>query len=340
MTTYICERHNCEQNQVLQDDKLVLYCPECAKLNIVKIIQLEEQINYDNTKIDHSKLKKRKRSLYSQFLLGLIVAFYLQVTPWLFAPLFIQIESLGGYFVAVSTAYMWMWSNGLLIMMSLILILIGAYNVKDAMTKIKKLPQEKILNSLTKKDVSFALDRFQASNRLVVAKSYLQKIHKKYSEQKTTVTPVEVMTEYELTLYYAKLLQHLKFTNVKLTVPLDSFGINLIGTRDGIKTAFMVVKDVDRLSSNAVNKLGTGRAYFDCEEAVVLAQKDLSKDMQQFIEELLMGFWNMEEIKEQITSSSVDEWMIYLEDYLIRNDTDLSKYAIHEKQRIIHLNHS
>lgn len=333
----ICKLHNIEQTQVLQEEKVVLYCSECAKLNILSIIQLEDQIDSQKQQLDLKAINKKRWNLIKQVILGLLVAIYIQILPWFFAPVILNLEVNKSYFEVVSESYKWIWTRGWVIILSVILLILGLYNVKDAILKIHRLPALNIHPTKSKKDIVRAVKRFQASNRLAIAQDYIKKIHKKYKEDKTTVTPINVMTEYELALYYAKLIKHLGYENVRLTVPMESYGISMIATKNGTKTAMMVVKDTARLKTEILSRLGVGRAYFDCDEAIILVRKELTVEIQKMAEEFVLDVWNMNEIEEKITSNNVDDWSAFLDDFLIKSDTDLEKYAIYEKQRLIHL---
>lgn len=332
----ICKLHNIEQTQVLQEEKVVIYCSECAKLNILSIIQLEDQIDSQKQQLDLAAINKKRWNLIKQVILGLLVAIYIQILPWFFAPIILKFDMSQSYFVVVAEAYKWIWTRGWMIMLSITLFIWGLYNVKDAILKIQKLPSLKLNSTKSKKDILLAVKRFQASNRLAIAQEYIKKIHKKYIEEKTTVTPINVMTEYELALYYAKLIKHLDYENVRLTVPVENYGISMIATKKGVKTAMMVVKDTARLKPEVMSRLGIGRAYFDCDEAIILVRKELPSEIQKMADEFVLDVWNMKEIEEKITSSNVDDWSAFLDDFLIKSDTDLEKYAIYEKQRLIH----
>lgn len=332
-----CKLHNIEQTQVLQEEKVVLYCSECAKLNILSIIQLEDQIDNQKQQLDTKVINKKKWNLLMQVLLGLLVAIYIQILPWFLAAIILKMDVNQSYFELVSDTYHWIWSKGWMIMLSITLFVWGLYNVKDAITKMHKLPKLKLQDTKSKKDIVLAVKRFQASNRLSKAQEFIKKIHKKYKEEKTTITPINAMTEYELALYYAKLIKHLGYENVRLTVPVESYGISMIATKNSVKTAMMVVKDTSKLKTEVLSRLGVGRAYFDCDEAIILVRKELPTEIQTLAEEFVLDVWNMKEIEENITSSNVDDWAAFLDEFLIKSDTDLEKYAIYEKQRLIHL---
>ncbi|GEK31199.1 hypothetical protein KZO01_15080 [Kurthia zopfii] len=334
--SHMCEIHNKEQNQVLQEQKIVLYCPECAQENILEIIQLEDQIKLNKLELSTQKIENSREKFLRQIILGMIIALYIQVLPWIFSPFYNEIDSVGSYFLAVGASYQWMWTHGWVMMLSIIFVCLGLYNVKDAFSKLKSLPKTIGTEEPTKKDRSLAVKRFQASFRLNQANEFIQKIHKKYAEQKTTVTPVEVMTEYEMTLYYAKLIQHLGYRDVELTRPLESFGVSMIAKKDGIKASMMVIKDDSRLNHEVISRFGTGRAYFDCEEAIILAPKSINHDAEQFANELRIKCCNMKELEENLTSSKVDAWTQYLDEFTIKTDTDLKRYSMYEKERLIH----
>lgn len=333
-----CELHNIEQFKVVQDEKIVVYCKECAKHNILSIIQLEDQIEYKQQLMDSEKIKKQKSNLIRQVMLGFIIALYIQVTPWIFSPFLMEVHSNNSYLLAVGNAYKWMWTQVWAIMISCILLILGLYNVKDALSKLKELPKNGISATATKKDIMNAVKRFQSSFRIVQANEYLKKLHKKYTEDKTTIMPIAAMTEYEMALYYAKLIKYLGYRNVRLKVPVESYGISMIAVKDGVKTAMMVVKDHSRLKIEVLSRLGVGRAYFDCEEAIILTQGDLPNEISKMADELVLQYWDMKKVAQNLTSSSVDEWSEFLEEFLIKTDTDLKNYALYEKQRLIHLN--
>lgn len=333
-----CVLHNIEQYNVLQDDKLVLYCKECAKHNILSIIQLEDQIEYESQLMDAEEIKKTRDTLLRQVILGMIIALYIQITPWIFASFFMEVYSINTYLVAVGNSYKWMWTQGWLIMLSVILIILGLYNVKAGISKLKKLPKVTGNTTATKKDILVAVKRFQSSFRLTNANDYLKKLHKRYKEDKLTLTPVVAMTEYEMSLYYAKLIQHVGFKNVRLKVPVESYGISMIAVKDGVRTAIMVVKDHSRLKIEVLSRFGVGRAYFDCEEAIILTQGELPDSIKKMANELVIDYRDMKKVEEKLLTNSVDEWSLFLEDFLIKNDSDLEKYADYEKQRLIHFN--
>ncbi|MBQ0140635.1 MAG: hypothetical protein KBT36_15230 [Kurthia sp.] len=332
-----CERHNKKRNQVVQDEKLVLYCPECAKQNILSIIQLEDQLEFQKNHESKQQALYKKNTLHKQITLGFIIALYLQVTPWIFSPFFYEVLSVEQFIKSVANGYLWMWTQGWTILVSVFFIILGLVNIIDAKKKLKKLSLQIPVLKVKKKDLNNAVTRFQNSNRLQQSAEYMKKLHKKYVEQKTTITPVEVMTEYELSIYYARLIQHLGYENVKFYVPIESYGINLIAEKDGVKSAFMVIKDARRLNAQSISHLAIGRAYYDCEKASILLHGEASKEMQQFAHEMVIQCWDMKKIEEKLTSQTVDDWANYLEGFLIKSDMDLKKYAIYERERLLHL---
>lgn len=335
-----CEVHNEVQNQVLHEEKLVVYCPECAKKNILSLIQFEDQLQMKKEKIDIETIQSNKKNLYKQMVLGLLIALYIQMIPWIFAPFFYPIKTLAMYLLSVEEGYKWMWTQGWVIMLSLFFIIWGILSMRDALIKIRKLNAKTGQLKTTKKDITNALKRFNSTARIQQVNDFVKTAHKKYVEQKTTITPIEVMTEYELTLYYAKLMQHLGYRSVKLTIPNDSYGVNMIGVKSGIKVAMMVVKDIDSFNPSMISKLGVGRAYFECEEALLLAHEDFPSDIVENANALVINCWNMKDVEANLTSDTVDEWTNYLEVFLNRKDKDLKNYSMYEKQRLQHLNDS
>lgn len=333
----VCEIHNRQKNQVLQEEKLVLYCPDCANLNILSIIQFEEQLEQQKKQSDMDKINKNKKKLYKRLILGSIIALYSQLLPWIFAPFFNVKNPEDPFLTTVNKGYRWMWTQGWIILGSLFFIILGVANIIDAIKKINKLPSGMIYLKESKKDIEYAVSRFQDSSRLQHASDFMKKLRKKYVEQKTTVTPLEVMTEYELSIYYAKLIQYKGYTNLKFLVPLDSYGISLIAEKDGVKTAFMVVKSANRLTSQTISRLAVGRAYFDCEFAAVLMHLEFLEEIENIAKEFLINCWNMKEIEQQLISNKVEDWGQYLEDFIVNTDVDLKKYAIYEKERLIHM---
>lgn len=333
-----CEQHNREHNQVLQDEKLVLYCPKCAEQNILSIIQLEDQIELQKKQENHQEIVAKKKNLHKQIILSLIIALYLQMLPWLVVPFFYEMVSLREFMRNVVRGYIWMWTQGWMIFVSLIFIFLGIINILDAKKKLKLLSNPMPVLKMSKKDINHALTRFQSSIRLQQSSEYMKKLHKKYVEQKTTITPVEVMTEYELSIYYAKLIQQLGYRNVKFYVAAESYGIHLIAEKKGVKEAFMVIKDNRRLTSQSISRLAIGRAYYDCEQATVLLHGEPAKEVQLFAKEMVIQWCDMKKIEEQVVSYSIDEWTHYLDEFLIKTDMDLKKYAIYEKERLLHVN--
>lgn len=335
-----CEVHNQQQNQVLHEEKLVVYCPECAKNNILSLIQFEDQLQLQKQKLDIETIQMNKNTFYKQLLLGFLIALYIQMIPWIFAPFFYPIKTFTMYLLSVIDSYKWMWTQGWVIMVSIFFIAWGILSMRDALLKIRKLNAKTGQLKTTKKDITNALKRFNSTDRIQQVNDFVKTAHKKYVEQKTTITPIEVMTEYELTLYYAKLMQHLGYRSVKLTIPNDSFGVNMIGVKSGVKVAMMVVKDIENFDPSMVSKLGVGRAYFDCEEALILAHTTFPDDIVQSAEAVMVDCWNMREVEVNLTSDTVDEWTVFLEGFLNRKDVDLKKYATYEKQRLQHLHDS
>lgn len=334
----ICEIHNRQQNQVLQEEKLVLYCPECANRNILSIIQLEEQLEQQKRQADFDKIQNNKKRLCKRIMLGIIIAVYTQVLPWIFAPFFYEKDSTQHFLLIVSEGYIWMWTQGWIILFSIFFISLGVVNIVDACKKLNKLSTRVISLKENKKDIAYAMSKFQNSERLQQANEFMKKLRKKFVEQKTTVTPIEVMTEYELSIYYAKLIQYKDYRNVKFLIPLENYGISLIAEQNGFKTAFLVVKDVSRLTTELISILAVGRAYFDCEYAVVLMHLEFPQEIVEFSQEMQIECWNMKKVEQQLTSNTVEDWTCYVDDFLINTDIDLKKYSIYEKQRLVHLN--
>lgn len=333
---YTCEFHKREQSKVLQDQKIVLYCPECAKEHILTIIQTEDQLKEKYAKHYRDKIEKNKQRLWHQLLLSCLVAFYLQLTPWIFAPFFYKVEKFEHYIQSVSKTYQWMWTETWMIFVSLMFMFFGLYYMRDAIRKMKKLPRLHLHRTYqTKRDMHYAIKRFQHSSRLKKANLFIKKLHKKFTEEKTTVKPVEVMTEYELVLYYAKLIQYLGYKDVQITIPSESFGVSIIAQQNGVRTAMMVSKQPEKLTPEILNHFATGRAYYDCERAILMTPMSVSTDARQFSEELRIVCWNMKEIEEQLTYDHSEAWRIYLDPYLIKHDQDLKHYAVYETHRLL-----
>lgn len=333
---YTCEFHKKEQSKVLQEQKIVLYCPECAKEHILSIIQTEDRLKEKYAQRHIEKIEHNKQRLIHQLLLSCLVAFYLQLTPWIFAPFFYETQTIQQYVQSVGYTYRWMWTEAWVILISSVLLGLGIYYIQDAIRKIKKLPPLHSKRTYhTKKDQVHAIKRFQQSSRLKKAQIYIKKLHKRFIEEKTTIKPVELMTEYELILYYAKLIQHMAYKDVQIIVPSESFGVAIIAQQHGVRTAMMVCKEPEKLTPEMMNHFATGRAYYDCERAVLMTPTTLCPDGKQFAEELHITCWNMKEKEEQLTYDESEAWKAYLDPYLIKHDRDLKQYAIYETHRLL-----
>lgn len=214
------------------------------------------------------------RAIYAQITLASIVIGYTLLSPLIVA-FFVK----GHYFDSVRRFVMYIWVTPWTLCCMFTFVAIGLYYLIDG---VKALIVRKYQLHVIKVDKELAIEMPQAVP-VVIMQSSLKNV----TEQQA----IEALTEH---------LKQLGFIDFEQEKFQKSFGVQLIAKSAEGRFAFMIGGLSKTLTITDVESFATGRAYFDCHDALCIATENATKDAKRRASELFIPYIDADHYKEEL----------------------------------------
>lgn len=337
----VCTIHNTKTAKVLSGHKIVIFCPECAKQNMDKMLTFER---LQQSSKERLALEQEKKFAISQIWKGLLLSVYLIFLPFVLALFYPFSQS---KFYTNRLAYIY--QTYTLHTMSLLLIgfffLIGLYYMIQGMWKISAIHQKKkSMMAQSSKQLSQILDGFLSPRRMDILKDFVQGLRKRFeytyyntgSNKYLKDLSLSQMSVRELHVYTIQTLKKLGFKNIQMNNHYDSeaFGIHFFAENEHGKNAISVLKDEIIISMDDIHQIAIGKAYYDCNECILITASKLTEDSKILADNLFVNVWNDEKLDELLKKNFTEQWLKYIGNYFDYSDKDLNHYTKVELKRL------
>lgn len=327
-----CTIHNTKTAKVLNGRKIVIFCPECAKTNMDKVLKVEREIKSSEalTKIDQGK-----KVAFSEIWKGFILSVYLLLIPFLLA-LFFPYSQSNLYthrLVYIYRTYVFH-PIGLLLIGSFFLL--GLYYIGQAVKSIYSLKYEKMKIVESPKELAQILEAFLSPKRMGILKEFIVRLRKRFEKIYVEDKNMSQMSFREMQVFSLKSLKKFGFENFEINNHYDSeaFGVQFIAENNLGKNAISIVKDEIVISMDDIHRIAIGKAYFDCEAGILITTSKLTEDAKILADRFSINVWNQEKMNDLLKKYTSEQWQSFIENYYDYSDTDLDKYTNFEIQRL------
>ena len=308
------------------EQKIIVFCPECAKENMDKIVTYENRLASQD---EIAKIDREKKGAFGDFLKGLLLSIYLMVVPWIIA--FVYPYSLNKqYILRVRFIYKTYYTHPISYLVIALFFGLGIYYIIQATKKITFLQQKKMELIESTKELTHILTQFLSSKRINDLNNFIQGLRIRYNRAKSPHQPMNEMSSRELQVFVIKSLKKLGYQNIQMNNHYDSFGIHFFAENEHGKNAISVVNDELFITMDDVHKIAIGKAYFDCHQSILITASKLTEDAKTLAEKLYIDVWNQEKMDQQLNIIEQQSWIQYLENHYDYSDTDLYEYTKHE----------
>ena len=107
---------------------------------------------------------------------------------------------------------------------------------------------------------------------------------------------------HEFEYYCADLLESRGFDDVTVTKGSGDYGIDIIAQRDGITYGIQCKRYEGNIGTKAVQEAFSGKAFYDCDEAIVLTNSYFTNQAIEAAEKLGVILWDRETLIELATN--------------------------------------
>lgn len=326
----ICTLHKVNAAKVVLNQKIIVFCPECAKKNMKKIVAIETK-QASSSKL--TKLEREKKVAISELWKGIVLSIYLLIIPFAIA-LFYPLSYSKKYMERVSFIYQIYYLHPISYVLIAFFMLLGLYYVTQAIKKISLIQQKKEYMIESGKELTYILDQFLSSNRIGILNDFIQGLRNRFERAYLQQEPMSKMSIRELQVFVVKSLKKLGYKNIQTNDHYDSFGIHFFAENNFGKHAISVVKDELMITMDDVHKIAIGRAYFDCSQCILITAAKLTEDAKELANQLYVDIWNQEKMDELLHENKKEEWDQYLENHYDYSDGNLNHYTNYELQRL------
>lgn len=221
-----------------------------------------------------SKNEITNKALFVQIGLALAVIAYT-----LLSPLIVAFFMKGSYFTSVHQFVRYVWLTPWTLCCMFLFVAIGLYFLVDGL-KVFFIRRQRTNFTITNKSVT----RDDAQQvPVVIMKSTLKNC--------TTEQALEGLRAY---------LKELGFIDFEQEKAPQNFGVQLIAKSNEGRFAFMIGGISNTLTMDDIEKFATGRAYFDCHDALCIATGNATKDAKRRASELFIPYIDAEHYKEEL----------------------------------------
>ncbi|MGX9134926.1 restriction endonuclease [Rummeliibacillus sp. JY-2-4R] len=328
MENQVCTLHKLKPSRVLMKQKIIVFCPECAKENIDKIVSYENKLA---SKDEMAKIDQDKKGAFSELLKGLLLSIYLMMVPWIIALVYPKPLN-NEYFLRVSFLYKTYYTHPICYLVIVLFISLGIYYIIQASKKITILQEKKVELMKSSKELSTILNQFLSPKRINDLNDFIQGLRIRFNRINSPHQLMNEMSIRELQIFVIKSLKKLGYQNIQMNNHYDSFGIHFFAENEQGKNAISVVDDELFITMDDVHKIAIGKAYFNCHQCILVTASKLTEDAKSLAEKLYIDVWNQEKMDKQLNSIEQENWTQYLENYYDYSDADLyefTKFELH-----------
>lgn len=334
MESQVCTIHNMKTEKVLNGRKIVIFCPECAKKNMDMILKMEK--NQESSGKAAKLVQERKISI-SEIWKGICLSAYLLIFPFLLALFFPYIHS-----KSYVERLVYIYQNYLFHPVGLVLIVFffcfGVYYILQATKRIVSLQKKKIHIIQSTEELSQILDEFLSPKRVDMLTEFVKGLWERFEKTYGIMgdNDMSQMSLRELQIFTIKSLKKFGYQNIQFNSHFDSdeFGIQYFAENNNEKHAISIVKDEIIITMDDIHRIAIGKAYFGCNECILVTASKLTEDAKTLAEKLYINVWNQEKMNGLLKKNIAEQWSKVLENYYDYSDHDLAKYASLEIQRM------
>lgn len=326
----ICTLHKVNSAKVVLDQKIIVFCPECAKNNMDKIVTIENQQAFSK---EFTKIEMEKKVALSEFWKGMVVSIYLMIIPLVIA-MFYPFSYSNQYIDRVAFIYQTYYLHPISYLVIAFFFILGLYYIVKAIKNMSLVQQKKQDLIESTKELTYILNQFLSPKRIEILHDFIQGLRNRFDRAYLQQTPMSEMSIRELQVFAIKSLKKLGYKNIQINNHFDSFGIHFFAENKKVKHAISVVKDELMITMDDVHKIAIGRAYFDCSQCILITASKLTEDAKQLADELYVDVWNQEKMAELSDNNITAEWNEYLGNYYDYSDCNLGHYTKYELQRL------
>lgn len=225
---------------------------------------------------DLSKNEVTNKALFVQIGLALAV-----ITYTLLSPLIVAFFMKGSYFTSIHQFIRYIWLTPWTLCFMFLFVVIGLYYLVDGL-KALILRRHRTNFTITNKRVT-ADDAQQVP--VVIMRSSLKKC--------TVEQALEALRTY---------LKELGFIDFEQEKAPQNFGVQLIAKSNEGRFAFMIGGISNMLTMDDIEKFATGRAYFNCHDALCISTDNATKDAKRRASELFIPYIDADHYKEELQS--------------------------------------
>ena len=282
------------------EQKIIVFCPECAKENMDKIVSYEKKLA---SKDEISKINQEKNGAISELLKGLLFSIYLLVVPWIIALVYPNPLN-NDYLLRVSFLYKTYYTHPISYLVIAFFFGFGIYYIVQASKKVTILQEKKFELTNSTKELSNILNQFLSPKRINDLNDFIQGLRMRYNRVNSPHLPMNEMSVRELQIFVIKSLKKLGYQNIQMNTHYDSFGIHFFAENEQGKNAISVVDDELFITMDDVHKIAIGKAYFNCHQCILITASKLTEDAKSLAEKLYIDVWNQEKMDQRLNISS------------------------------------
>ncbi|MGG0655438.1 restriction endonuclease [Rummeliibacillus pycnus] len=312
------------------EQKIIIFCPECARKNMDKIVTLENQIKFSE---EITWLNHEKKIVFSDLWKGIVLSVYLLLIPFVIGLIY-PLSYSEYYSDRVAFIFRTFYLHIISFLLVGIFLIIGLYYIVQAIKKISSIQQKREKLIETTNEITDILNQFLSSERIEIIDDLIQGLRNRFDQNYLKQVPMSQMSMRELQVFVVKSLKKLGYKNIQINNHFDSFDIHLFAENEHGKNSISIVKGELVITMDDVHKIAIGKAYFDCDQCILVTASKMTEDAKKLADQYYIDVWNQEKIDENINNNVTDEWVRYLEHYYDYSDRDLDSYTKYELQRM------
>lgn len=198
----------------------------------------------------------------------------------LLSPVVVTFFMKGSYFTSVRQFIIYIWTTPWTLFCMFTFVAVGLYYFIDG---VNALIIRKRQFSVTKAEKKGIIEEAPQTVPVVIMQSSLKNV----TEQQA----IDALT------YHLKQLGFIDFEQEKAQ---KSFGVQLIAKSAEGRFAFMIGGLSKTLTMTDIESFATGRAYFDCHDALCIATENVTKDAKRRASELFIPYIDADHYKEEL----------------------------------------
>ena len=106
--------------------------------------------------------------------------------------------------------------------------------------------------------------------------------------------PFDELEGHDFEYYCAELLENRGFEDVEVTRGSGDYGVDILAEKDGVTYGIQCKRYEGSIGTKAVQEAFSGKAYYDCDEAIVLTNSYFTPQAAEAAEKLGVILWDRE----------------------------------------------